>query len=92
MSPPTRCLPGPGFLYGKDTLQNTLHSSCAYCYRQKPEINIYYTSDMLYFFEKSSKAKFQDIYGNIMAQKPAILVCFGLCLLTKRPRLGVAIE
>jgi len=61
-------------------------------YRQKPEINIYYTSDMLYFFEKSSKAKFQDIYGNIMAQKPAILVRFGLCLLTKRPRLGVAIE
>ena len=53
------------------------------------EINIYYASDMLYFGKIVSEAEIQDICGNIMAQKPAILVCFGLCLVTKRPRLLV---
>lgn len=84
MSFPTKYLPGPGFLY----------SPCAHCSAQtidkKPGINIYtYASDMSYiFFEKSSKVKFQNICGNIMAQGPAILVCFGLRTLTKRPRLS----
>jgi len=81
----TICLPRPGFLYGKDTskLQHTLHSSRAHhsvkTTDKTPEIDIYYyTSDMLCFFQKISEAEFQDICGNIMAHKSAILVFWPL--------------
>ena len=47
---------------------------------------------ILYFnhtssFQKNSKAQFQDIGRNTIAQKLAVLVCFGLSIATKRLRL-----
>lgn len=52
---PTWDLPRPGFLYGGDTSQPTLHGSSAHCSVQTMDK----TSDMLYFLKKFPKASFK---------------------------------
>jgi len=44
---------------------------------------MYYTSDMLKLFKKIPKVGF-EMSGNMIAQKPAIFVFFGLYIVAKR--------
>jgi len=90
MSFPSSPLPRLGVLNEKSTVHwntpNPVHRPTTfYKAKIKTEIDIYYTPDILYFFQKNSKVEFQDIRGDIIARKPAILVCFGLCIVTKHP-------
>ena len=81
---PTRCLLRLAFLYGKDTSQHTLCSSCVHSSGQTPDKSLKLIYTILQTCQKISKTEFQDTCRNIMTQNREFW-CVLASLVTKRP-------